>query len=55
MVEYFIKHGELINQSPSVEMITAKNVNEIIYMLCIDSRGEQNRQLNVGCAQDYLQ
>ena len=28
---YFIKHGKLRNQSPSVETIQAQNVNQIIY------------------------
>ena len=32
---YCIKHRELINHSPSVEMISAQNVNEIIYGCCV--------------------
>ena len=33
-VEYFIKLGELRNQSPIMETILAKNVNQIIYGCC---------------------
>ena len=32
---YYVKHGELRNQSPSVETIPAQNVNEIIYGCCM--------------------
>ena len=35
MVVYYIKHGELINQSPSVETIPASNVNRINYGCCM--------------------
>ena len=53
---YLIKHGELRNQSASVEMISAQNVNEIIYGCCAYvGRGEQNEQLHVGCSQDDQQ
>ena len=31
---YFIKHAEMRNQTPSVEMIPAQNIDEIIYVCC---------------------
>ena len=34
-VVYFIKHSESRNQSTSVEMIPAQNVNQIIYGCCM--------------------
>ena len=34
MVVYFMKHGELRNQSPSVETNLAQNSNQIIYECC---------------------
>ena len=40
---YFMKHGELRKQSPSVEMIPAYDVNQIIYGCCMSIVcGEQN-------------
>ena len=32
---FFIKHGELRNQSTGVETIPAQNVNQIIYGYCM--------------------
>ena len=50
----FVEHGEMRNQAPSVEMITAQDVDEIAdtdWLMYVGS-GRQNGQLHVGCVQD---